>query len=94
MRDGNHIACGGIRLPQVQVPLAHNSAIQRAPDVFSRLVGSHEAFPVEKVRQLYGNRENYLARYEAAIRAAEATSAILPRDVDSLRAEAAAKTPL
>ncbi len=94
VRDADGIACGGIRLPDVAVPLAHNSAIQRTPDVFGRLMGSHEAFPLEKVRQRYGSRDDYLARYEGAVRAAEAASVILPRDVAPLLAEAAAESPL
>ena len=57
VRDEHGIARGGIRLPQVEVPLAHNSALQQAPDIFARLVGYHESFPVEKVRELYGDRE-------------------------------------
>jgi Alpha/beta hydrolase domain len=93
-RDANGIARGGIRLPPVEVPVAHNSAIQKGPDIFARLVGSHESFPVEKVRQLYGSRDNYLARYTAAALAAEAASVVLPRDVDPLVAEAVAKVPL
>jgi Alpha/beta hydrolase domain len=87
-RDGNGIAEGGIRLPQVEVPLAHNSAIQRSPDIFARLVGSHRTFPVEQVRDLYGSRQAYLERYEKATRAAEAASVVLPRDVGPLLAEA------
>ena len=94
VRDEHGIALGGIRLPQVEVPLGHNSAIQQAPDVFSRLVGYHESFPVEKVRDLYGDRAAYLARYEEAIHAAEAASVVLPRDVDALLAEAEATLPL
>lgn len=94
VRDDNGIAQGGIRLPQVEVPLAHNSAIQQSPDVFSRLVGFHEDFPVEKVRALYGDRATYLARYDAATRVAEAEAVILPRDVDPLLAEAAESVPL
>ncbi len=94
VRDANDIARGGIRLPQVEIPLGHNSAIQKRPDVFARLVGSHESFPVEKVRQLYGSREAYLARYKEAARAAEAASVVLPRDVDALVAEAADSVPL
>jgi hypothetical protein len=93
-RDDNGIAHGGIRLPQVEVPLAHNSALQQSPDVFSRLVGFHEAFPVEKVRALYGDRATYLQRYDKATRAAEAAEVILPRDIDPLLAEAEAKVPL
>jgi hypothetical protein len=94
VRDEHGIARGGIRLPQVEVPLGHNSAIQQAPDVFSRLVGYHESFPVEKVRDLYGDRAAYLARYEEATHAAEAASVVLPRDVDLLLAEAEAAVPL
>ncbi|MGP0030945.1 MAG: alpha/beta hydrolase domain-containing protein [Acidimicrobiales bacterium] len=94
VRDANGIARGGIRLPQIEVPLAHNSAIQKRPDVFARLVGFHESFPVEKVRRLYGSRDGYLARFEEATRAAEAASVLLPRDVDPLVAEAAATIPL
>lgn len=90
VRDENGIAQGGIRLPQVEVPLGHNSAIQQTPDIFARLVGYHEDFPVEKVRHLYGDREAYVARYEEATRAAEAASFVLPRDVEPLLAEAEA----
>ncbi len=93
VRDGHNIARGGIRLPQVEVPVAHNSAIQQSPDVFARLVGYHESFPDEQVRELYGTRAAYLARYEAAARAAEAAGVILPRDVAPLLAEGADAFP-
>jgi hypothetical protein len=93
VRDDDGIARGGIRLPSVEVPLAHNSAIQQTPDVFARLMGFHEAFPDEKVRRLYGNRDGYLARYEEALRGAEAAAVVLPRDVDPLVAEASAAFP-
>jgi hypothetical protein len=94
VRDEHRIARGGIRLPTVEVPVAHNSAIQQAPDVFSRLIGYHEAFPVDEVRALYGTREHYLELFEKSTRAAEAASVILPRDVDSLMEEARAICPL
>jgi Alpha/beta hydrolase domain len=94
VRDDNGIARGGIRLPSVEVPLAHNSAIRKGPDVFSRLVGSHEPFSVEKVRELYGSRDDYLSRLVQAARAAEAASVILPRDVDPVVAEATEQIPL
>jgi len=94
VRDDNGIARGGIRLPQVEVPLGHNSAIQQSPDIFARLVGYHESFPDEKVRELYGSRDTYLVRYGEATRAAEGASVILPRDVDPLLAEAENAFPL
>ncbi len=94
MRDDHDIARGGIRLPQVEVPLGHNSAIQQSPDIFARLVGHHESFPEEKVRALYGSRDEYLARYEKATRAAETAGVVLPRDVEPLLAEGEHAFPL
>jgi hypothetical protein len=78
----------------VEVPLGHNSAIQQSPDIFARLVGYHERFSDETVRTLYGSRQEYLARYDEATRAAQAAGVILPRDVDPLLAEAAEAFPL
>jgi hypothetical protein len=48
----------------VGVPVAHNSAIQLAPDIFSRLLGT---------------REHYFDLFEKAARAAEAAFVILSR---------------
>lgn len=93
VRDSNGIARGGIRLPQVEVPLACNSATPRAPDIFARLVGSYEAFPPERLRLLYGSRDHYIALFEKATRSAEAASAIRPRDGDLLLTEANASVP-
>jgi hypothetical protein len=93
LRDVDGIARGGIRLPPVAVPVAHNSAIQKSPDVFARLVGSHEPFSPERLHELYPTREEYLARFEDATRAAEAASVILPRDVAALVQEARSTCP-
>jgi hypothetical protein len=94
VRDDHAIARGGIRLPQVEVPLGHNSAIQQSPDIFARLVGYHERFPDELIRALYASRDEYLAHYAEATRAAEAASVILSRDVEPLLAEAEQACPL
>lgn len=93
-RDADGIALGGVRLPQVAVPLAHNSAIQQTPDVFARLVGFHEAFSAVEVRRRYGSREGYLARYEEAALAAAAEGVVLRRDLKPLLAEAAKALPI
>jgi hypothetical protein len=92
-RDADRIAREGVRLPQVDVPLAHNSALRRTPDVFARLVGTYEAFSAKEVLRRYGTREGYLARYEEAARAAVAAGVVLPRDVDLMLAEAADALP-
>ena len=83
-RDEHGITRGGIRLPQVEVPVACNSSIPLADDVISYLSGSCEPFPPEEVLALYGDRQRYLARFEQATRALEKTGAVLSRDVDAL----------
>lgn len=93
-RDELGIAQGGIRLPQVEVPLARNGAEPLGPDVFSRLAGSCRPFSAEQVRRLYRSNDEYLARFEQATRAAEKVGVILPRDAEGLLAEARASRPL
>jgi hypothetical protein len=93
VRDEHGIARGGIRLPQADVPIATNSAVPLANDIYSILYGSSVPFPVEKVRALYGDRATYLARFEDAARAAEKAGVLLPRDVDAAIEEAGAEYP-
>ena len=90
VRDEHGIAKGGIRLPQVEVPLATNSAIPLANDVYSILGGSSEPFSPEKVAKLYRNRGEYLEEFAIAARAAQSAGVLLPRDVAALVEEAAA----
>jgi Alpha/beta hydrolase domain len=40
VRDEHGLAVGGVRLPQVEVPVAQNSAIPLSNDIHSRLGGS------------------------------------------------------
>ena len=88
VRDDRGIAMGGIRLPEVEVPLAVHSSIPRGPDVVSWLSGTTEPFPPGTVAALYGDHETYVARFEEAARAAEKSGVLLPRDVERLVAEA------
>ena len=93
VRDEHGIARGGIRLPQADVPIAQNSAIPVADDIFSLLYGSCVPFPPDEVRRLYGDLATYLARFEEAARAAEKAGVLLPRDVTALVDEARAAYP-
>jgi hypothetical protein len=93
-RDGDGIAGGGIRLPQVEVPIACNSAVPRSPDIWSRLAGSCRPFSADEIRRRYPTRADYLARFEDATRAAVQAGVILPRDVEGLLAEASDNFPL
>ena len=94
LRDEHGIALGGIRLPDVDVPVAHNSAIRQTPDLFARLLGFHEPFSHEKILQLYGTRTGYLDRFAESAQAAEAAGVVLPCDIAALVAEADANWTL
>jgi Alpha/beta hydrolase domain len=84
VRDENGIGRGGIRLPQVEVPLATNSAIPAPGSPLGFLGGSCVPFPPEKVRALYGDANTYLARFEQATRATERAGVLLDRDAGPL----------
>jgi hypothetical protein len=83
-RDEHGIARGGIRLPQVEAPLATDSAIPVAADIFSVLYGSSVPFPPATLRALYGDVATFRARFERAAHAAEQAGVLLPRDVPGL----------
>ncbi len=90
VRDEHGIAKGGIRLPQADVPLAQNSAIPLAEDVFAYLRGSCHPFTAEKLRALYGDKKAFLAKFAAAAQRAVTAGVLLPRDVAGLVEEAGA----
>ena len=90
VRDAHGIAVGGIRLPQADVPLATNSAIPRAPDIFAYLRGSCEPFDADKLRALYGDKVAFLTEFESAAKRAVEAGVLLPRDAAALVAEASA----
>jgi hypothetical protein len=79
VRDEDGIACGGIRLPQVEVPVACHSSVTGDADFQSRLMGSSLPFSVDKLRSRYGDRSSYLTRLDEAARAAVAAGVLLPR---------------
>jgi Alpha/beta hydrolase domain len=90
VRDENGIARGGIRLPQVEVPLATNSAVPAPGNPLGFLAGSCVPFPPDRVRALYENADTYLARFDSATTACEEAGVILARDAENLIEEATA----
>jgi hypothetical protein len=93
VRDEDGIAQGGIRLPQVDVPLAVNSAIPLSNDIFAYLGGSSHPFTAEEVRARYGDRAAFLERFEAAAGSAVDAGVLRPPEVARLLEEAAASWP-
>lgn len=87
-RDEHGLATGGVRLPQVDMPVATNSSIPLGGDLFAILCGSCVPFTPEKVLELYGRKATYLARFQEAARDAERRGVLLPRDAEALLEEA------
>ncbi|AHH19829.1 hypothetical protein NONO_c50450 [Nocardia nova SH22a] len=87
-RDRLGIAQGGIRLPQVRVPLARHDAVPLGADLVTWLCGSSTPFTPLAISLMYGDEQAYLARFEEAARDACAAGVLLERDVPALVAEA------
>ena len=88
VRDEHGIAIGGVRLPQADAPVAHNSAIPLGQDIYSMLWGSSHPFDAAELDRLYGDESTYIERFTEAADHAVASGVLLARDVESLVAEA------
>jgi len=86
VRDEYGNALGGLRLPQIEVPVARYGP-DNSPGA-CRLNGATIAFDDETLRRLYPSRESYLSRYEAAARSAMEEGFLLAEDLDGVLSEA------
>jgi hypothetical protein len=83
-RDEHGIAQGGIRLPDVEVPLATLTA-ETGVEGLGGLGGARHDFDEATVRKLYSSRDDYLARYDAAVDAGVRAGFVLDDDAAELR---------
>lgn len=72
VRDADGLARGGVRLPDVEVPVALNDG--------SSLFGRHKPFPAAELRRRYPTHAGYVAKVAAATQAAVQAGVLLPRD--------------
>ena len=79
--DGN--ALGGIRLPDVAVPIAEHRG-RKGGTGSASLYGGRRRYLDDVVRGLYSSREDYLARWTAAVRAMVDAGTLLPEDVPAM----------
>jgi hypothetical protein len=86
VRDEHGNACGGIRLPDLDVPSGIH--VGASPPGIANLNGSSSPFPPEVLTQMYGDRTAYLTRYSAAVDRGIASGYFLERDAERLRAAA------
>lgn len=75
IRDDLGLAVGGIRLPEVTVPIAMNTGVSHLP-LGNR--GLSEPFSPELLRMLYPDHADYVAKVTAAAQAAETAGLIRP----------------
>jgi hypothetical protein len=81
VRDEKGIAVGGLRIPQVEVPLGVPSGTN-SMGAMNALAGSYRPFSVEELRAEYGDRATYLERFEKAARAGVDAGFLLERDAE------------
>jgi hypothetical protein len=91
-RDGDGNAAGGVRLPELEAPLAAYRGVRDGEsDILARIAGSSEPLEEATLRTRYPSVGAYWSAYdEAAGRAVEA-GVLLARDLPALRAETGAR---
>jgi hypothetical protein len=87
VRDANGIALGGIRLPDVEVPLAAHTGVNGLGGMMV-LNGASVPFTPEVVASLYRDRNDYLAKYDEALKRALEAEVLLPASATALRQQA------
>lgn len=83
--DANGNALGGIRTPQVDVPVAVVSGLGQSGESFCGLFGSTRPFSTDELAALYTDRADFTARWNEAVERAEAAGTLLPEDAEALR---------
>jgi hypothetical protein len=90
-RDSLGIAKGGIRLPEVDIPVAVNTGVNSARpggapfSVFCGLLGSYEVLPDSTLTSLYRDYGDYVDRTAPAVQAVADQGFILQQDVPRLQ---------
>ncbi|WP_020647040.1 alpha/beta hydrolase domain-containing protein [Amycolatopsis balhimycina] len=92
LRDGDQNALGGVRLPDLDVPLASYSPNNSGGNVPGAclLLGTTTPLTPERIRQLYPDHATYVAKFTAAADRAVRAGHLLPPDRDEAVARAQA----
>jgi hypothetical protein len=89
-RDANGNALGGIRTPQVDVPIATLSGEGQVGSIICLLFGITVPFDEATVAALYPSHDAYVSAFDAATDVAVEAGFILPPDAELMKAHAAA----
>jgi hypothetical protein len=90
VRDERGIARGGVRLPQINAPLARHDAIPTSPGMLAFLCGSSTPFDAAEIVALYSDEAGYMKRFNEAAGQAVASGVLMEREVAALAEEARA----
>jgi hypothetical protein len=90
IRDEHGNALGGVRTPQVDVPIATLSGEGQSGSVFCVLFGSTIPFDDAKLAALYPDHETYVAAFNEATNRAVEEGFLRPHDGELMKAAAAA----
>jgi hypothetical protein len=88
-RDSHGNAVGGIRLPEMEAPLATHVG-QSPPTGLLNMIGSGTPFSDDEIRHLYDARQDWFGRYRAALDALVQADVYLPDDASEVLARAEA----
>jgi len=91
-RDADGNVLGGVRLPDVAVPLGVHAAQQNPTSFACSLAGAFLPFSDSKIAERYKNRDDYVNRIRIAARSLEADGFLLSDDAAVIIAAAAATT--
>src|SRR5262249_8438596 len=89
-RDANGNALGGVRTPQVDVPIAALSGVGQSGSAFCFLFGTTVPFDDATLAALYPTHSTYVARFNKATSSATKAGFILKADAKLLKANAKA----
>ncbi len=87
--DDDGIALGGIRTPQVDVPVATLSGSGQPPNGFCGLFGTTTPFDAGALAERYPDHAAFVEQWDAAVDDAVASGALLEADADNIKAAAA-----
>jgi hypothetical protein len=83
-RDATGNAAGGIRVPEVEAPVAAHSG-SRPGNPLAALIGQTVPYPPERLAARYPDADAYLRDWDAAVDRARAQGLLLDTDLDDLR---------
>src|SRR5262249_52915864 len=87
-RDANGVGVGGVRTPQVDVPIAAFTGEQPGP-IICELFGTTTPFDAAKLAALYPTHRDFIAEYKKALNRSEKAGWILKPDAKLMRTWAA-----